>query len=151
MFNAMTGFVRFFRHTPFEQRLFFAAMLWLGLSRLAILLLPFRWIAPYLGRNMALTTDELPVGCETLLINAVQWAIQTASCYAPWECRCLVQAIAGKILLRRRGIPSTIYMGVRRDENNCFSAHAWLRCGKFILTGKPGMEYYAIVATFADT
>jgi hypothetical protein len=146
----MNGFGKFFRHSPLEQRLFLAAVLWLGLSRLAILLFPFRWIAPYLGQSMTLTSEELPSGCRTIHISSIQWAIQTASRYAPWDCKCLVQAIAGKMLLRWRGIPSTIYLGVRRDENKYFAAHAWLRCGSFILTGKPGMEHYTIVATFAD-
>ena len=146
----MIGFNNYFRHSPLERRLFFAAMLWLGLSRLAIMVLPFRWIAPRLGRNTAITTEEPPSECRPAVIDSIQWAVRTASRYAPWECKCLVQAMAGKILLRRWDIPSTIYLGVRRDDNSDFAAHAWLMCEGIVLTGEPGMEQFTVVATFAD-
>ena len=42
-------------------------------------------------------------------------------------------------MLKRRGIPGTVYLGVMKDENRpvTLAAHAWVRCGSIILTGAP--------------
>ncbi|GBF33820.1 hypothetical protein DCCM_2931 [Desulfocucumis palustris] len=76
--------------------------------------------------------------------------VETVSRYTPWESKCLVQAIVGKIMLRRRGINNTLYLGVGRDEGKSLVAHAWLRCGEMIITGSQGRERFAAVGKFAD-
>ena len=50
-------------------------------------------------------------------------------------------------MLRRRGIPSTLYLGMTRDP---VAAHAWLRVGDTNVTGGRDVERYAVVASFAD-
>lgn len=53
----------------------------------------------------------------------------------PWHSTCLVQAVAGTLLLRRRGIGGwTIRFGVRKQRGN-LEAHAWLLLGTAILLG----------------
>jgi hypothetical protein len=131
-----------------EQRLFLEACFWLGLARLAILLLPFRRIAPLLGRHM----HESPHSdtADHVLIDAISWAVRNAGSHMPWECKCLCQAIAAKAMLRLRGIRSTLYLGVAKDRSREIRAHAWLRCGKTILTGRRGMKRFTVVASFAE-
>ena len=68
----------------------------------------------------------------------------------PWECQCLVQAVAGKAMLRRRSMPTTLYLGVAKDENARLCAHAWLRCGDVIVTGREGADRFSVVSTFGD-
>jgi hypothetical protein len=60
-----------------------------------------------------------------------------------------VQAIAAKLMLKRRGIPSTLHLGVAKEDNR-FMAHAWLRSGSIILTGGAGRERFTIISTFAE-
>jgi hypothetical protein len=69
------------------------AGVWLGVARLAILVLPFRWVARGLGRHMALSAEESGVAPPELL-DRISWAVATASRHLPWNCTCLVQAIA---------------------------------------------------------
>jgi hypothetical protein len=53
----------------------------------------------------------------------------------PWENTCLVQAMAGQWMLRRRGLPGKLYLGLARDlESGELLAHAWLRTGEKVLT-----------------
>jgi len=139
----------FIRRSPEEHRLFFAAVLWLAVSRLATWRVPFRRIAPYLGRHMGHTPASLspePVN----LFRQVRWAVQTAARYAPWRCLCLEQAMTAKALLHRRGMQSTLYLGVARDETGELKAHAWLRCGSVILTGARDMKQYTVVSSFSE-
>jgi hypothetical protein len=76
--------------------------------------------------------------------------VATASRHLPWNCTCLVQAMAGKAMLKRRGVPSTLYLGVAKDGETRLQAHAWLRCGARILTGWQEMERFKVIGTFAE-
>jgi hypothetical protein len=68
--------------------------------------------------------------------------------YTPWNSNCLVQTIAAKLILQRRGVSSTLYLGVAPDTHEALQAHAWLRSGSIILTGAPGHRRYTVIATF---
>jgi hypothetical protein len=64
--------------------------------------------------------------------------IQRICSHTMWESKCLVQALTAGRLLRREGIPATMYLGVGRDETEGMIAHAWIRCGEFYVTGGDG-------------
>jgi hypothetical protein len=145
----MNRLAKFARLSWPDRLLFLEAALWLGIARLAILLIPFRWIALLLGKHMA----ESPVSMEPThrsLAEHVSWAIRTASRHVPWKSRCLVQAMAVKGMLRLRGIPSTIYMGLAKDEDDNLKAHAWLRSGDMVVVGTPGVDRFSVVSTFSE-
>lgn len=140
---------KLFRLSWSDRLLLIEALLWLVLARLAILALPFRWIAPHLGQHMAESAPtEAPEQADRL--RRIAGAITAASRRTPWQSACLAQAMAGKMMLRRRGLHSTLYLGVVGDEDRGLSAHAWLRSGDVILTGARGMERYTVVSTFAE-
>lgn len=139
-----------FCHLPkMEKRLTIKAFAGLLLARLALLLLPFRRISPYLGRLMEKTSSTCS-DLERSRSIEVAHAIRRVRRYLPIKCTCLVQAIAGIMILGSEGIPSTLYLGVHRSEAG-LTAHAWLRCGDLYLTG--GMEHnnFVAVATFAKS
>lgn len=139
---------KFFKKPLADQTLYIEATFWLGISRIAILILPFRWIAPLLGTHMA-SSDENDENGDRETIISVSRAIRTMSRHLPWECKCLAQAISGKMMLRRRQIPSTLYLGVAKKEDGDLNAHAWLRAGDIIILGGGGLERFAVVSTFA--
>ncbi|MBT8342095.1 MAG: lasso peptide biosynthesis B2 protein, partial [Desulfatitalea sp.] len=85
-----------------------------------------------------------------ILLRQVRWAIRAASRYAPWRCLCLEQAMTAKALLHRKGLQSTLYLGLTRDDAGALQAHAWLRCGSVVLTGGRDMARYTVVSTFAE-
>jgi len=59
----------------------------------------------------------------------------------PWRAKCLEQALAAKMMLRRRKIANELYLGVKQEENKML-AHAWLQCEK--------PEGYVRLACFED-
>ena len=133
-----------------ERCLFAQAYLLLGVLRAAILLLPFRTITSMMG----LVQGEQPTASgdiPTARTADIAWAIQAAAARTPWESACLAQALTGMLLLTRRGINATLYLGVAKDESDpqAMSAHAWLRCGAVILTGAGGLERFAAISSFA--
>jgi hypothetical protein len=121
----------------------------LGLARLAIGVLPFRWLAPYLGQQQwESPATDVPDASEH--VRRISHTVLTMSQHVPWQSTCLVQAIAAKMMLQRRGTCSTLYLGVAKDGDEGLLAHAWLRSGTTILTGGPGWERFTVVSTFAE-
>lgn len=131
-----------------QQRLLIEAIILTGLSRAAVRILPFRWIAWPLGEHMSSTPDE-PDASHEAILQRVKWAVGTASQHVPWNANCLAQAIAATLMLRLRRVAGTIYFGVMKDDQGEHQAHAWLRSGETIVTGARGMQTYTVVSTFA--
>ncbi|NCJ08052.1 lasso peptide biosynthesis B2 protein [Synechococcales cyanobacterium C] len=125
------------------------AWLWLGLARSLILTVPFKHIAPHLGTHRAESSLSLSPE-EAIVAREVSQAIWRAARNTPWKSNCLAQAIAAKRMLQRRGVSSTLYLGVNKDAAGELAAHAWVRCGEFWLTGGRGELHYTVVSTFTE-
>jgi hypothetical protein len=132
-----------------HRLILFEAIFWLGIARLVMLMLPFRWVEPYLGQRMVESSlDALPEDQQQL--KHVAWAVTTMSRYTPWQSKCLVQAMAAKRMLQSRQIVSTLYLGVTRSNPKPLEAHAWLRSGPVYVTGGQGDQHFTVVASFAE-
>ena len=130
-----------------EKNLLVEAWIMLGVSRGMVLSLPFRWIAPGLRANLS---GSYAPGSRLAQAETVGWAIRVASRLTPWKSNCLAQAIAGKRMLQRRQLASTLFLGVRKGEEKQFEAHAWLNCESLVLTGGHDHGGYSVVSTFPD-
>lgn len=120
----------------------------LGLARLAVLTLPFRWVMRTSGDHLAESPDGIPtVDMETA--ERVGWAVQGMRYHTPWDSNCLARGIAGQQMLRRRGVESTLYIGVDNNVPRSFETHAWLRCGGKILTGEKRKDQFTAVVSYA--
>jgi hypothetical protein len=138
------------RRTRTERLLLLEAFVLLGIARLAVLTLPFRWLALSLGRHM--NESDMQISASDLrLARMVAQAIRSAANNTPWESVCLTQAVAAQWMLKHRHIAGTLYLGVAKDETRPekLSAHAYIRCGDIILTGAPGHRQFTVVATFS--
>lgn len=133
-----------------EKVLLLEAFLFLGLARMGVLILPFRWLAKTLGQHMREDQASLPTD-DLKLARMIGAAVSSAANYTPWGSVCLPQAVTAKWMLKRRRIPATVYLGVMKDETKSekLAAHAWIRCGHIILTGAKGHHQYTVVSTFA--
>jgi hypothetical protein len=123
------------------------ALFFLGWARILVSL-PFSKVAPSLGVPMQ-ETSIMELEKNRIVLKHIACAIDIMSKYTFWESKCLVKAIAGMKMLKRRDIESTLYLGTAKDELTQMIAHAWLRSGHFYVTGKEGMDRFTIVAKFA--
>lgn len=129
----------------------FEAAWTLTAAQAAVRLLPFRWISPGLGHLVGANSGSPPLSPEQALqAQRVGWAVQALACRLPWDSRCLAQAVAGKWMLQRRGLPSTLYLGVSRGQENWLEAHAWLRCGDEFVTGERQHARFKVIAAFTE-
>ena len=120
----------------------------LGVTRLAINTLSFPRLARHLGPHKVETPADAPPD-DLAAARRIAWAIQRVSPYTPWKSNCYPQALTAKILLRRRGIPSTLYLGAAfKADKTGLEAHAWLRCGPLYVTGGKGDESFGVLGVF---
>ena len=142
----MRRLVRFVRLPAPERALLMEAAAALTVAGTLLRLLPFPRLASRLGHHMA----EGPVaqdGAVTSEALRIRWAVETAGKHLPWKPMCLPQAVTAHWMLRKRGINSTLYLGV--DPALRYDAHAWVRVGSVIVTGGPRQERFAVVSSFA--
>ncbi len=142
--------LRHFYERPWGDKwLFIQAYLGLGLAYVAIHTIPFRWLSSSFGQPM--TESARQVAAEDIrLIRRVSWAVRRASTLTPWPSVCFPQAVTAKVLLRQRGLSSTLYLGATFNDARDLAAHAWLRCGSIYVTGGPGHHEFGVVASFAE-
>jgi len=140
---------KFLRRNWSDRLLLLEALAWLCWAKLLLITVPFRWVARRLGRQMAESPTSIAES-DRLVVHRVSWAVQAVSIHAPLGFVCLPQAMAAKWMLRRRGLASTLYLGLRSGETAGLSAHAWLRSGDRILTGRSESVGHHAIATFGD-
>src|SRR3954462_5998307 len=63
------------------------------------------------------------------LLSAVAVAVVRAQRRLP-NASCLSRAVAGWVMLQRRGVPCHVRVGARRDQVGALDAHAWLECAQ---------------------
>ncbi|HKX07774.1 MAG TPA: lasso peptide biosynthesis B2 protein [Stellaceae bacterium] len=121
----------------------------LAVARL-LMLLPFRHVAPLLGPlRPAEGSWSAALDAEgSAAAIAVRRALARVAQRLPWEASCLVRAIAGRMMLQRRGVPSILHLGARSGHQAELAAHAWLSCGDVHVTGAEIADQYTPIATF---
>jgi hypothetical protein len=146
-----------------ERRLTLEATLLLAASWGAVRLLPFRWYAPLLGRQErpSIPGDAPhPAGAahpdgggagttpDEEVAREVGRSLRRGARHLPWHSTCLMQAMAGKMMLRRRGCEAIVYFGVGRGADAGRSFHAWLRTGAVWVSGEREAPGHVVLSVF---
>lgn len=108
------------------------AMMLSAAVRVGLKLLPVRTVRRWTGRLGARSVR--PRDDDGLSVERIVWAVRVATRRLPGT-TCLVQAMTGHVLLRRRGIPASVRIGVTKDRVEGFQAHAWLESEGEVLIG----------------
>lgn len=140
----------FARHSRFEKIWFFPVWLLLGASRFLILFVPFRRLAPRLGKHTG-THSLIPLLETRQKARSMQVArvIALAARYTPWTSNCFPQAVCAKVMLGLYGIPNSLFFGVKRDSGT-LKAHAWIAAGRVKVTGGIGFDQFVVVGCFVS-
>lgn len=128
---------KWYRLNPSDRALLLRAYLLTWAVRIALWTLPFRAL-----RQWLLSEDETdgaaaaaPYGGEAEVVERVTWAVRAAARRVP-SATCLSQALVARRLLRHRGCPTRLCIGVTRArEGEAFRSHAWLESGGNVLLG----------------
>jgi len=102
------------------------------------------WVAPYDKLSPRLRPAG-PESADREALTRITRSIERARRWIP-QSTCLVEALSARYLLCRRGIPSDLCIGVRRNSHGGLEAHAWLRVGEQTLMGGPELSTYAVLS-----
>ena len=118
--------------TAHERRILMRTFFTLLFVRVALKLLPFARV-----RRAVVPRPGAPTAAW-ITIDLIRWAIDLAQRVIP-DATCLPQAVTAEGLLTRAGLPVLLRVGVMKDANGKFEAHAWAETGRIIVVGKlPG-------------
>ena len=116
----------FRRFTQVDNRrriLVVEAVAWLLLARLALIFIPFPRLARRLGAFVA-PNDARALQAKTKgsqeqieLAEEIGWAVTRSARYVPFKAVCLPQAMAARIMLKRRGVTSVLHFGAGRGQD----------------------------------
>ncbi len=107
-------FKKFFQLSWADRFLLLEAFLRLGVTRAVLLVIPFKFIAPRLGRQTLDLPEDPDQGDPPEWTRRVSWAVETAAGQTPWESACLAQAITGKFMLKTVRIGNPAFPGYEK-------------------------------------
>lgn len=125
-------------------------ILGLAAARALITLVPFRWwrktLGP-IGRSAdAPAADLTPKQIKQA--GDIGRIIKRLARKQKFEAVCFPQAITGRWVLGRRGIPSQVILGSRKDDTpEGVALHAWLKVGDQVVTGQDEYEEFQAFST----
>ena len=137
----MRGLKRFIRLSPGKRSLLLQTALVVGAVRIGLWLLPFDSLQRLAQRAGRKSWKPHPV-------QQLIWAVKAAGRRIP-RSTCLTQALAAQVLLARSGHDSQIQLGVAKDEQRGFEAHAWLVFAGQVILGGDIDRYTSILAVEA--
>ena len=130
------------------------AVVWLLLARLALIFIPFPRLARHLGK-LVTPTDARVLRTRSerseehaRLAEEIGWAVTRAARHVPFKAVCLPQAMAARVMLKRRGVSSVLHFGAGRGQDKPLDAHAWLDAAGVEVTGYPVAKNFAEIACF---
>lgn len=136
----MTLFGKLARLDAAERWLLAEAAIVVPGVRLALTILPFRLV----HRGIVATTNRLhrSSASESRTPERVARMVAAVAARVP-RASCLTQALAATLLLARHGHPSTLRVGVAKNEDGTLRAHAWLESNGHTLLGGPDSGAFA--------
>lgn len=136
-----------------RRALILEAVAYLLAARLALIFVPFPWLARRIGTFVPPTDPRAAPALgaiapdQTYLAAEIGWAVTRAARYLPFKAVCLPQAMAARLMLKRRGVKSVMHFGAAKGRDK-LDAHAWLDAAGVEVTGYPVAENFAEIACF---
>ncbi len=83
-------------------------------------------------------------------VKQVFYTIKKIDKNAFWTTTCYTQAIAARLIFKRKNIRSQIFLGMTKDIDGKLLAHAWTKVGDTIITGGGNLEKYKVLYIFDE-
>jgi len=133
--------LRKFFALPARNQLFLVKVTCLvALIRVGLWLLPFQSLRQLLS-HFSSPVNDAPAASAAGVRRVVE-AVKITSRFIP-QATCLTRALSVQVLLLRRGYPADLKIGVAKNEDAEFVAHAWIESqGQIVIGGTESITYY---------
>jgi hypothetical protein len=132
----MKPLLKFFLLPHGERWLLLKAALLLGAIRMGLRLLPFQTL------KRLLDSASSSRAATKFSSDRIVWAVTAAGRYVLGNGPCLTQALAVQLLLKRRGYPASLRIGVARKGQGELQAHAWVESEDRVVVGGGDLSEY---------
>jgi hypothetical protein len=136
-----------------RRALLLEAAVFLLAARAALMVVPFPSLARRLGEfvppdDPRVRKSEPGRARDAEVAAEVGWAVTRAARHLPFEAVCLPQAMAARVMLKRRGVASVMHFGAAKGTDKPLDTHAWLDAVGVEVTGYPVGAGFAEIACF---
>jgi hypothetical protein len=122
--------------------LFFRAWVYCAGVRVALWVMPSTALLRFVRRKVESPRASRPR--SDALVDRIGWSVRAAGRRVP-RSTCLVEALSVQLLLARHGHRSDLRIGVARDEDHRFTAHAWVEVqGRIVVGARREIKYTAL-------
>lgn len=136
----------FLQQSTRRKLLFSEAIIGFTILRVLSFVLPFRIFSKLIG--VSCSENDMDPTYFPGVLKDVAWAANRACVVAPWGKKCLINALTAKWLSRQFGVRTTYYLGVGKDDDGKLIYHAWLKYGKYVVSGGNVSEEYKVLGSF---
>jgi hypothetical protein len=136
----MVNPVKFFRLPAAEKCVLFQAAAWLVLLRVLLAAAPFARVQRWVSRAGGVGAPG--VRCPGAPApSRISYLVAVAANLIPGT-TCLPRALAAQVLLGRHGHGGELHIGVNKDSQGGFQAHAWIETEGRVVIGGPEVTGY---------
>jgi hypothetical protein len=132
---------RFLRLGFRDKFLLAEALVMLAFASLMIRLLPFR-------RIVDVAQAPIDPSQRAVDVQRLGRAVESWRRRVPWRALCIQSALALHMLLRRRGVGSTLHYGISKPAKGPLTAHVWLSVDGVTIMGGEAADAHVPVAAF---
>ncbi len=134
----MKWVLKFLRLSGRDRSFLVKTYVLLTLVRLGLWLVPFEqlWKALIrLGRYRSREAPSSPLGLGSVVQRAI-WAVNWSCRLTPGGAKCLARALTAKVLLDWHQCPADFKIGVAKNDDGQFEAHAWIEVEGRVVIGQ---------------
>lgn len=131
--------MKFFQLGPGEQAVWLKTWLWVWGVRIGLWVLPFRVFKGLFKSRMQRMKPRDRTNWEEVF-GITHRVERVSACVV--KAKCLVKAYAAQVLLAEAGYGSCLRLGVAKNQEKGFVAHAWVEVEKEVVIGGQGLEQY---------
>ena len=106
-----------------DRRTGLEALFLVWYARMILLVIPVRRIHRMFP---PVDSNETPEKVQEI-VAGIRKALKRTDRYVLWKNRCLAKSLAGRMMLNRRGIVNSLFLGAGIDAQGMLIAHAWLK------------------------
>lgn len=129
--------------SPSETNLIIYAWILMMAAAIAIRLCDFSTLKKLASRSLG--KDKLSPNDQKQVIKLIRSSIAVAARRSPLRAFCFEQGLTAQIMLRQRGIPSTLYYGLKKRSDERIEAHVWVMAGEYPVCGERGADQFAVL------
>jgi hypothetical protein len=137
-----------FLKLPFAEKVLYAeALPVVVLIGLIVRLVPFRFIRKSFVKR--LSSERVSTTADLDEIQKIVRSVDFFSRYHPFA-SCLTRSLSALLLIKFNGEHAILKIGVAKDEQEAFKAHAWLESnGRIIIGQVPSKNQYTVLDSFS--